>query len=76
MRFTMQKRAAAPREVARIFSCSPRKVYDAVKSGFVESHKLGRSSLVFLDDFEQYLRAQPRTRSPSKTTEVPHVSAR
>ena len=56
-------RAASSREIARIFSLGPTRVYEAIRHGYVDSHSLGRKSLVFVDDFERYLRSLPPTRS-------------
>ena len=62
------QRAASPRAIARIFSVSPTKVYEAIRSGYVESHALGRTSLVLIDDFERYIRALPATKSSKPET--------
>lgn len=59
----MLPRAASPRQVAKIFSVSPTKVYEAIRGGYVESHAIGRTSLVLIDDFERYIRALPATKS-------------
>ena len=56
-------RAASPREIARIFSVGPAKVYEAIRGGYVDSHRLGRKSLILVSDFEQYIRSLPPTRS-------------
>jgi hypothetical protein len=64
-------RAASPREIARIFSVSPTRVYEAIRGGYVESHALGRKSLVMIDDFENYIRSLPPTRSSKP--EVSHA---
>lgn len=68
----MEQRAASPRTIARIFGCSPRRVYEAIQQGHVQNFSSGRASMVFVEDFERYVRSLPPTRSPSKG--VPHAA--
>lgn len=56
----MDKRFAPPRDIARIFSVGSARVYEALRDGYVGYHKLGNRHLVSIDDFERFLRAQPR----------------
>lgn len=60
----MTQLAGNPREVARAFGLKPHHIYRLIRSGAVQSHALGRRSIVFCADVERALRELPPVKSP------------
>jgi hypothetical protein len=51
--------AASPQRVARLTGLPPRQIYSAIQSGFLVPHKVGKRSVLLVDDVKEWLRAQP-----------------
>lgn len=56
-------RATSPRAAARLYSISDRTLRRWIAEGLVPVHACGRRSVLFLEDLECVIRAQPAPKS-------------
>lgn len=72
----MDRIGASPHEAARICGIRAQHVYTFIASGLLESHAVGRKSVVWIDELRALITAQPPPKSPRRTaSENNHVSA-
>lgn len=44
-------------DVASLIGCSTYKIYTAIRNGKLKTHKVGRTSMITVEDFEDYVKS-------------------
>lgn len=70
----MRKLAYSARDAARELGCGRDKLYAALASGALVSHRVGVRRLIWHDDLERWLKAQPTNRRCVESHEQ-HIGA-